>query len=90
MYYHAWILSEAVCNASGLGFSGFDKQGNATWDLAKNVDILGFEVSREGITDSKISIDWRAKNRKKIWWNLKKNEKNQREKREELKKLKKN
>lgn len=44
MYYHAWILAEAVCNASGLGFNGFDENKNAKWDLAKNVDILGFEV----------------------------------------------
>ena len=45
MYYHAWILSEAVCNASGLGFSGYDAKGNAKWDIATNVDILGFEVN---------------------------------------------
>ena len=44
MYYHAWILADAICNASGLGFNGYDEKGNAKWDIAQNVDILGFEV----------------------------------------------
>ncbi|ODN01090.1 Membrane-bound O-acyltransferase domain-containing protein 2, partial [Orchesella cincta] len=39
-YYHAWILADAVCNASGLGY---DKQSQ-TWDLVTNVDALGFEL----------------------------------------------
>lgn len=45
MYYHAWILAEAVCNASGLGFNGFDEKGNAKWDLASNVNVIRVEVS---------------------------------------------
>lgn len=45
MYYHAWILAEAVCNASGMGFNGYDENGKAKWDLATNVDILSFEVN---------------------------------------------
>lgn len=44
-YYHAWLLADAICNASGLGFNGYDAKGRARWDLISNVDILRFEVS---------------------------------------------
>jgi hypothetical protein len=44
-YYHAWLLADAICNASGLGFSGYDAKGRARWDLISNVDVLKFEVS---------------------------------------------
>lgn len=43
-YYHAWLLADAICNASGLGFNGYDKNGNARWDLISNVDVIKFEV----------------------------------------------
>ena len=43
-YYHAWLLADAICNASGLGFNGFSERGDAKWDLISNVDILKFEV----------------------------------------------
>lgn len=49
MYYHAWILADAVCNASGLGFNGYDKNGNPKWDITQNVDIFGFEVCFESV-----------------------------------------
>lgn len=39
-YYHAWILADAVCNASGLGYDFKSK----TWDVVTNVDALGFEL----------------------------------------------
>lgn len=39
-YYHAWILADAVCNASGLGYDSKSQ----TWDLVTNVDALGFEL----------------------------------------------
>lgn len=42
-YYHAWLLADAICNASGLGFSGYAKDGTPQWDLHSNIDILGFE-----------------------------------------------
>lgn len=51
MYYHAWILAEAVCNASGLGFSGFDENENAKWDLASNVKVLRVEVRLHSVTN---------------------------------------
>ena len=43
-YYHAWLLADAICNASGLGFNGYTSSGKAKWDLISNVDIIKFEV----------------------------------------------
>lgn len=45
-YYHAWLLADAICNNSGLGFTGYDKDGNAKWDLISNINVLSFEVSQ--------------------------------------------
>ncbi|XP_076231667.1 lysophospholipid acyltransferase 6 isoform X2 [Calliopsis andreniformis] len=44
-YYHAWIFSDAICNNSGLGFNGYDSNGEPKWDLFSNVDVCGFELS---------------------------------------------
>ncbi|XP_054707299.1 lysophospholipid acyltransferase 6-like [Uloborus diversus] len=44
-YYHAWLLGEAVCNASGMGFNGCSGDGRSKWDLMSNVDIIRFELS---------------------------------------------
>ncbi|XP_050576179.1 lysophospholipid acyltransferase 6 isoform X1 [Bombus affinis] len=44
-YYHAWIFADAICNNSGFGFNGYDKNGEPKWDLASNVDVYGFEMS---------------------------------------------
>ncbi|XP_006618896.1 lysophospholipid acyltransferase 2 [Apis dorsata] len=44
-YYHAWIFADAICNNSGLGFSEYDKNGEAKWDLYSNVDVRGFEMA---------------------------------------------
>ena len=43
-YYHAWLLSDAICNNSGLGFTGYDKDGSSKWDLISNIHVLPFEV----------------------------------------------
>lgn len=43
-YYIAWVLADMVNNASGLGFNGYDENGNAKWDLVTNVQILKLEV----------------------------------------------
>ncbi|XP_066994422.2 lysophospholipid acyltransferase 6 [Anabrus simplex] len=43
-YYHAWLLADAMCNASSLGFSGYNLDGSARWDLISNVDVLKFEL----------------------------------------------
>lgn len=45
-YYFAWTLSEAISNASGLGFSGVDeKTKEPVWELMNNIDIVAFENS---------------------------------------------
>jgi lysophospholipid acyltransferase 1/2 len=44
-YYFAWLLADAICNNSGLGFNGYDKDGIAKWDLISNIYIIPFEVS---------------------------------------------
>ncbi|BES92546.1 MBOAT, membrane-bound O-acyltransferase family [Nesidiocoris tenuis] len=43
-YYHAWTLAEAICNSSGLGFSGYGSNNEEKWDLCNNVDIKSFEL----------------------------------------------
>lgn len=43
-YYHAWILADAICNNSGLGFNGYDENNNPKWDGISNINILKFEV----------------------------------------------
>lgn len=44
-YYHAWLLADAICNNSGLGFNGYDTDGNAKWDMVTNINVISFEVS---------------------------------------------
>lgn len=51
-YYYAWLLGDAVCNNSGLGFNGYDEKGRTKWDKVSNINVLGFEFStslRDGI-----------------------------------------
>lgn len=43
-YYFAWTLADAVCNASGFGFTGYNDKGEQEWNLLDNIDILGVEV----------------------------------------------
>ncbi len=43
-YYIAWILAYLVCNASGLGFNGYDINGQPKWDGLTNINIYNFEV----------------------------------------------
>ena len=42
--YIVWILSDAVNNASGLGFNGFNSNGKAKWDLVTNISPIEVEV----------------------------------------------
>lgn len=42
-YYHAWLLSDAICNSSGLGFNGY-RNGKPRWDLISNVHVVKFEL----------------------------------------------
>ncbi len=46
-FYTAWVLADAVNNASGLGFNGYDKHGNSKWDLVTNINILNLEVRKK-------------------------------------------
>ncbi len=43
-YYLAWTIADIVNNASGFGFSGYDDNGEAKWDLTINVNIFELEV----------------------------------------------
>ncbi|KAK3738858.1 hypothetical protein QZH41_015067 [Actinostola sp. cb2023] len=42
-YYFAFKTGEAINNLCGLGFSGYDNDGNALWDSMANVSILRVE-----------------------------------------------
>ncbi|CAJ1061797.1 Lysophospholipid acyltransferase 1 [Xyrichtys novacula] len=44
-FYFAWTLADAVNNAAGFGFSGLDENGKPSWDLIRNVNILGIETA---------------------------------------------
>lgn len=44
-YYHAWLLADAISNNSGLGFNGYEKDGNPKWDLISNINVISFEVN---------------------------------------------
>lgn len=52
-YYTAFKLGEAVNNAAGLGFSGYDSNGEPKWDLLNNANIWTLETC----TSMKINID---------------------------------
>lgn len=60
-YYFAWTLADAVCNASGFGFSGYNEKGDQEWNLLDNIDILRVEVYNRKVKLSyflnKFSID---------------------------------
>lgn len=36
---------ESICNAGGLGFNGFTKDGHENWDLMQMVDIVTIEYA---------------------------------------------
>ena len=60
-YYFAFILSEAVNNAAGLGFNGNNKAGEPQWNLLTNVQPFKLETA----TSLKVVLDN---------WNMRKNE----------------
>lgn len=45
-YYFAWIMSEGACNLSGIGFSGYNKHGQAIWERATNVHPFRIETAQ--------------------------------------------
>uniref|UniRef100_UPI00398F56E2 lysophospholipid acyltransferase 2-like isoform X4 n=1 Tax=Pristiophorus japonicus TaxID=55135 RepID=UPI00398F56E2 len=52
-YYFAWNLADAINNAAGFGFNGYDGKGNARWDLISNLNIVNIEFA----TSFKMFID---------------------------------
>ncbi|GAB0185672.1 lysophospholipid acyltransferase 2 [Grus japonensis] len=44
-YYFAWTLADAINNAAGFGFRGYDKNGVTRWDLVSNLRIQQIEFS---------------------------------------------
>ncbi|CAG9860475.1 unnamed protein product [Phyllotreta striolata] len=44
-YYFAWTMADAICNNSGLGFSGYAEEESEQWNKVSNVDILQFEFA---------------------------------------------
>ncbi|XP_063110500.1 lysophospholipid acyltransferase 2 isoform X1 [Cavia porcellus] len=44
-YYFAWTLADAINNAAGFGFRGYDRNGVARWDLVSNLRIQQIEMS---------------------------------------------
>uniref|UniRef100_A0A5F8GUE0 Membrane bound O-acyltransferase domain containing 2 n=1 Tax=Monodelphis domestica TaxID=13616 RepID=A0A5F8GUE0_MONDO len=44
-YYFAWTLADAINNAAGFGFKGYDKNGKECWDLISNLRIQQIEFS---------------------------------------------
>ncbi|CAF0959983.1 unnamed protein product [Adineta ricciae] len=52
-YYFAFILSEAINNAAGLGLNGVDENGQPRWNLLTNIKPLKLETA----TSLKVVLD---------------------------------
>ncbi|KAL4624041.1 membrane-bound O-acyltransferase domain-containing protein 2-like isoform X1 [Arapaima gigas] len=44
-YYFVWTLADAINNAAGFGFNGYNKDGTPRWDLISNLRILDIEFA---------------------------------------------
>ncbi|KAF3844913.1 hypothetical protein F7725_008076, partial [Dissostichus mawsoni] len=44
-YYFVWTLADAINNAAGFGFNGYNKDGSPRWDLVSNLRILDIETT---------------------------------------------
>lgn len=44
-YYFVWTFADAINNAAGFGFNGYNKDGSPRWDLISNLRILDIEFS---------------------------------------------
>nr|XP_054749863.1 lysophospholipid acyltransferase 2-like [Lytechinus pictus] len=61
-YFFGWVLADAIHNAAGMGFNGYDDKGNPKWDAASNVNVWNFEFP----TNLKVLVDsW---NRSTLVW----------------------
>ncbi|XP_047200811.1 lysophospholipid acyltransferase 2 [Girardinichthys multiradiatus] len=52
-YYFVWTLADAINNAAGFGFNGYDTDGSPQWDLISNLRILDIEFA----TSFKLFLD---------------------------------
>ncbi|XP_072221296.1 lysophospholipid acyltransferase 2 isoform X3 [Leuresthes tenuis] len=52
-YYFIWTLADAINNAAGFGFNGYNKDGSPRWDLISNLRILDIEFA----TSFKLFLD---------------------------------
>lgn len=43
---HLLPAADAINNAAGFGFNGYNKDGSPRWDLISNLRILDIEVKR--------------------------------------------
>uniref|UniRef100_A0A8C4PX26 Membrane bound O-acyltransferase domain containing 1 n=1 Tax=Eptatretus burgeri TaxID=7764 RepID=A0A8C4PX26_EPTBU len=46
-YYFAWTLADAINNAAGFGFNGYDENGRSRWDLISNLNIWKIETATD-------------------------------------------
>jgi lysophospholipid acyltransferase 1/2 len=44
-YFFAWVWADAISNAAGLGFAGYDEKGRPDWSGIQNVDVIGFQTA---------------------------------------------
>ncbi|XP_069053348.1 lysophospholipid acyltransferase 2b isoform X3 [Lepisosteus oculatus] len=44
-YYFVWTLADAINNAAGFGFNGYNKDGSPRWDLISNLRIVDIEFA---------------------------------------------
>ncbi|TTF11767.1 Membrane-bound O-acyltransferase domain-containing protein 2 [Bagarius yarrelli] len=52
-YYFVWTLADAINNAAGFGFNGYDSDGVPRWDLISNLRIQNIEFA----TSFKVFLD---------------------------------
>uniref|UniRef100_A0A671NEV7 Membrane-bound O-acyltransferase domain-containing protein 2-like n=1 Tax=Sinocyclocheilus anshuiensis TaxID=1608454 RepID=A0A671NEV7_9TELE len=52
-YYFVWTLADAINNAAGFGFNGYDSNGLPRWDLISNLRIMNIELA----TSFKVFLD---------------------------------
>ncbi|KAL7871690.1 hypothetical protein SRHO_G00066730 [Serrasalmus rhombeus] len=52
-YYFVWTLADAINNAAGFGFNGYDSDGLPRWDLISNLRIMNIELA----TSFKVFLD---------------------------------
>ena len=62
VFLNFYFIAESISNAGGLGFTGYDKEGREVWDLAKSIDLRGFEL---GLNPREMTFSW---NMKTVQW----------------------